>query len=259
MDYPISAGQRSSLLAACEELLRQINQEGSMNSASSPDRSAKEASALYSNLADLRQQYRLHLPVLPLSRCPFTGQVVYHSLDPLGLDGFFWDFHDPIRFPTYLPSPLFSFSGALQLGNPVEKTRFLCLPGPGIPFVIPEFMGADGVKAVIYSLRIGSHTGYPILYFTDPVPPGIEPVNDWGADHWKRVDVFGTVHWNESVDFEDEYDFDLVPYIRSKKLLWISPGDRTMTLRSGTDGCPYVDLKGERRIQRIQDGKVWTT
>lgn len=259
MDYPISAEQRTTLLAEHEEILQQINEQDGRDSASSSDYNPNKVSALYNNLAELRQQYRLHLPVLPLSRCPFTGQVVYHSIDTYGLDGFWWDYHDPIRLLTYLPSALFSFSGALQLDGPVEKIRFLCRPGPGIPFVVPELIGADGVKAVINSLRIGSHTGYPVLYFADPVPPGIEPLNDWGADHWKRVDTRGSVHWNESVDIEDEYDFDLVPYLRSGKLLWISPDDRTMSLRSGLVGCPYVDLKGERRIQRIQYGKVWTS
>jgi len=259
MDYPISKGQRNSLLAACEDLLRQIEKSGSTDLGRSLDSCVKESAALYNSLADLRNQYRLHLPVLPLSRCPCTGQVVYHSIDPYGLDGFWWDYHDPIRLYRFLPSTLFSFSGALRLNGPVEMTRFLCRPGPGIPFIIPELIEADGIKAVISSQGIGSHTGYPILYFADPVPTGIEPVNDWGADHWKRIDIFGSFHWNESVDFEDEYDFNLGPYLRSGRLLWIRPGDSTMSLRSGVADCPYADMKGERRIQRIQNEKVWTS
>lgn len=258
MDYPISADQRISLLAACEEILRQIDRE-SGSCASSSGNSVQRVAALYSNLASLRQQYRLHLPVIPLSRCPFSGQVVYQSIDPYGLDGFWWDYHDPVRLPVFLPSSLFSFSGALQLGCPVEPARFLCRPGPGVPYVVPELIKADSVRAVLSSLGIGPHTGYPLLYFADPVPPGIEPVNDWGTDHWDRTDRYGSAHGNESVELEDEYDFDLVPHIASGKLLWISPGDTTMTLRSGLAGCPYVNLEGEQRIQRIQWGKVWTS
>jgi hypothetical protein len=259
MNYPISAGQRSSLLAECGQILQQLEEQGGDDKGNTPGMVTDIASRLYPDIANLRQLYRDHLPVLPLSRCPFTGQVLYHSIDMYGLDGFWWDFHNPIRLLTFLPSTLFSFTGALQPGGSVERTTFLCRPGPGIPFVIPELIGTDGVKAVLSSLKIGPHTGFPILYFADPLPPGIEPSNDWGADHWERIDSHGTVYWNESVDLEEEYDFDLVPYLRSGKLLWIRPDDRTMTLQSGLVGCPYVDLEGERRIQRIQYGKVWTS
>lgn len=259
MDYPINAAERRSLLAACDEMMVQIRNEGKTGADVMPGPGAPEISDRYRELANLLHQYRLHLPVLPVSRCPFTGQVVYHSIDPYGLDGYWWDYHHPIRSLTFLPSTLFSFSGALKLGGTVERTRFLCLPGPGVPFVIPELLRPEGMKAVIWSLPVGSHTGYPILYFADGFPPDIEPVNDWGAGHWRRINPWGSVRWNESPDVEEAYDFDLVPYIRSGRLLWIDPGDRTMTLRSGPGGCPYIDMKGERKIQRIQNGKVWTS
>lgn len=249
MEYPISAQERRNLLAECGQILRKVQGAVSSDTAEEPLR----------KLAALKKLYEEHLPILPLSRCPFTGQVLYRSIDPYGIDGYWWDYHNPVRLLTFLPSMFLSFTGALQLLGPVEETEFLCIPGPGVPFVIPDMLSGTSVKAVIYQLKIGTHTGYPLLYFADSASAGIPPVNDWGTDHWNYSDLTGGIHWNTSVDMEDEYDFDLVPYLKSRNLLWISPDDRTMTLHSGLSGCPYVDLKGEKMIQRIQYGKVWTS
>jgi hypothetical protein len=259
MDYPISTQERRNLLTECGQMIRlaQDTEQGKTARAAGIPKEA--ADDILRKIAILKTQYRDHLPVLPLSRCPFTGQVLYRSIDLYGIDGYWWDYHNPIRLLTFMPSTFLSFTGALGLSGPVEETAFLCSPGPGVPFVIPKLLSGEKVKAVIFSLKIGPHTGYPIVYFANPGPQGIEPLNDWGTDHWKYCDLYGGLHWNESVDIEDEHDFNLDPYLRSGQLLWISPGDRTMTFRSGLVGCPYVDLKGERRIQRIQYGKVWTT
>ena len=259
MDYPVSEQERRSLLAECGRMIQQA-QDAKKSSTGRPAVGRNgPAEEILRKIAALKTLYREHLPVLPLSRCPFTGQVLYRSIDPYGIDGYWWDYHNTVRLLTVLPSTFLSFTGALQVSGPVEDTAFLCIPGPGMPFVIPEVLSGENVKAVIFSLKIGSHTGYPIVYFADPVPQGVERVNDWGTDHWKFSDLYGGVHWNESVDFEDEYDFDLVPYLQSGRLQWISPDDSTMSLRSGLAGCPYADMEGERRIQRIRHGKVWTS
>ena len=259
MHYPVNVQERRELLAECGQLLRQVQRVKGGSVAQMAGTSPGGTDALLQKAASLKTLYRNHLPVLPLSRCPFTGQVMYRSIDPYGIDGYWWDYHNPVRSLTFLPSTFFSFTGAMQLVQPVEETDFLCCAGPGVPFVIPHLLTTEKIKAVLYSLKIGPHTGYPVVYFADPAPQGIEPVNDWGTDHWKYLDFSGGIHWNESFDDEEEYDFDLVPYLRSGRLLWINPDDRTMSLCSGLAGCPYADLKGERRTQRIQYGKVWTT
>jgi hypothetical protein len=52
------------------------------------------------------------------------------------------------------------------------------------------------------------------------------------------------------------YDFELAEWLRSGKLLWIDPGDESATLREGPDGCPFLDLAGQRRITVIANGVV---
>lgn len=44
--------------------------------------------------------------------------------------------------------------------------------------------------------------------------------------------------------------------MRSGKLLWIAPGDESITLRQGVEGCPYLGLEGPRELAFIKNGKV---
>jgi hypothetical protein len=76
---------------------------------------------------------------------------------------------------------------------------------------------------------------------------GIKKVNDWGTQrYWEEESPFPELltpgqYVCLSTDPE-EYDFDLAPWIRKGKLLWIAPDDPTFTLRSFVARCPYIDL-----------------
>jgi len=210
-------------------------------------------------LAAMRTEYEAHVPVLPLSRCPFTGRVVYHSIDPYGIDGLWWSYESPVRPVESLPSRYLAFSGSMKLMLPVEDSPFLCKPGPGSPFVLPRNLKNERVKAVISTLPIGNHRGFPVFYFADPVQKGMGVTNDWGMSFWQHRDPDGTPQWMSVTENEAEYDFNLGPWVQSGRLLWITPGDRTMTLRTGLTGCPFTGLGGEEKNQRIQYGKVWTS
>src|SRR4030065_420480 len=95
-----------------------------------PESATQELDALRQRLSDARDQYRLNVPVLPLSRCPITRQVTYHSIDPYGLDGLWWDNQVPIRPVEVLPSTFIMVLGALRLGAGLEEGR---LPVRGRP------------------------------------------------------------------------------------------------------------------------------
>lgn len=217
----------------------------------------RQVHAMEQALVDLRRTYREGLPVLPLSRCPISGQVMYHSFDPFGIDGLWWDYHAPARPPEHFPSTVVAMAGSLALGQPVRDVPFLCLPGPGIPFILPRLLKQEGVFAVLSTIRCGEHTGYPVMYFADPIPQGTPRVNMWGANRWEFVNDDGVLEWGESYTGTRDMDFNLEPWMEQKKLHWIREGDVTMTLHSGSSGCPYTGLLGERRIQRVQYGKVW--
>lgn len=209
-------------------------------------------------LAAMRADYEARVPVLPLSRCPFTGRVVYHSIDPYGIDGLWWSYDSPVRPVESLPSRYLAFSGSMKLVLPFEHSPFLCKPGPGSPFVLPRILHNERVKAVISTLLIGNHRGFPVFYFADPVQNGMGVTNDWGMSFWQHHDPDGTLQWMSVTENEGEYDFNLEPWVTSGKLLWIAPGDRTMTIRTGLKDCPFTGLGGEEKNQRVQYGKVWT-
>ena len=54
-----------------------------------------------------------------------------------------------------------------------------------------------------------------------------------------------------------DFDYDLELYIRTGRLLWIAPGDETLTLRSTVEGCPFLGLPGMRHPVGLRDGVIW--
>lgn len=207
--------------------------------------------------AELRRTYRERLPVLPLGRCPLTRAMYEHSIDPFGLDGLWWDYRSPNRPLEWMRGTVLAFTGALRMGDPVERMPFLVRPGPGAPFVVPRILKRAGVRAVLYALPIGVHTGYAITYFADPAPDDLEGFNDWGTDFYQFESDTDRLGWDQGSADAADHDFDLTKYLECGQLLWIAPGDATMELHEGVMGCPYIDLEGSRLTQLVQDGERW--
>lgn len=245
---PFTADERRALL---EELFA-IGARLDAAAAEGPDAEADRA-----RFAELRREYRERLPRLTLSRCPLTNAPYEHSFDPDGLDGPWWDYRSPNRPLEMLQGTVVAFTGAIRLGEPLERAPFLCRPGPGAPFVVPRILRHEHARAVIWSLPIGAHTAYAIVYFADPLQPDIEPFNDWGTDFYQFESDVDRMGWDQADEEASDYDFELEKYLASGQLLWIAPGDDTMTLRHGVEGCPYLDLEGSRLPQLLQDGEVW--
>ena len=197
-------------------------------------------------------------PIAALSRCPFTDEILYHSIDTFGLDGLWWKYVAPARRAEILPASTFAVTGAVRLAPTVEEAPFLCLPGPEVPYVIPRMLELPGVVAVISSVAIGNHEGFAMIYFAQPVPVSARRANRWGTgDYWFR-DETGAERWSEVVEDEGEFDFDLEPWIEAGSVRWIGPGDTALGLRDTSEDCPYLDLEGRREVLRIQNGRVWT-
>ena len=217
------------------------------------------ADKLGMDLMSLRDQYRSNLPVLPLSRCPFCSQVIYHSLDNFGIDGLWWNYEAPVRPVENLPATFHAITGALSLETPPEKAPFLCVPGPAVPYVIPEILKNEHIEAVLSAIPVGRHQGYVMMYFTeDPAIP-VPRADSWGMDCWEILDCQGIYRWDSSPVSEKSLDFKIDRWMSKGKLHWIEPGDRTCTLHEGTDTCPYLALDGTRKIQRIWNGELRTT
>ena len=192
-----------------------------------------------------------------ISRCPFTGDKIYHSLDTQGLDGPWWNYKSPVRPSEELPPTFLSLTGSVYLGEEIEEFPFLCHPGPGAPYVVPRVLLFDQVRAVISSLLIGTHQAYLICYFCEPGFGSPENVNLWGTSEYHRRISSGELLVGHAPDSMDDYDFDLEPWVATGKLLWTLPDDPALILHSDVSRCPYLRLPGGRRPLAIQDGIAW--
>jgi len=221
-------------------------------------RLSAETDHLMDVTSDLAHTYLAGLPRYAFARCPYSGQPCRLSFDALGLDGLFWYRDEPTR-PAEEPEagPHFiGLSGAVQLAAEVEKTPYVVTPGPGVPFIIPRLFKDQDVQAVIMSGPIGAHAGHAITYFAaDPAQAPARP-RIWGTG----VTSFSLHHDPDRDPSETvrHFDYDLRPWIASGRLSWVAPGDPDLVLRRTIDDCPYLDLEGERALQYMQNGEVWT-
>jgi len=207
-------------------------------------------------IVTLGQAYIAGCPVVPLSRCPLTGDVLSHSIDHHDLDGPWWDYARPRRPLERLPRTYFALAGAVRLGEPVARAPFVCRPGPAVPFVVPRLLERPEIVAVVSSLPIGPHRGYALAYFADPIPRDVKRINTWGAADYPVHGPDGTIGWDRAPDWSPEWDYDLRPWIARRKLAWIRPGDPLLELRWDVADCPYLDLDGPPEPASILDGRV---
>ncbi|MBD3284668.1 hypothetical protein GF395_04490 [Candidatus Uhrbacteria bacterium] len=281
MNIPFNAEERRSFLREYFELYeKNLNLEYQLvtSEGEASNELVNEADEIREKLSQMRDDYRSSVPVLPMSRCPYTNQVVYHSIDHYGLDGLWWNSNVPIRPVEVLPSSFFMLKGAVKLGR-IENTPFPVKPGPEVPYVIPEVLALPQFKAVISRIRVGEHTAYSIFYFIEDWERAIEPMNNWGTKYWSFLDAdmklgyheYGVYPEEEEPDYSEEpvtedteedieytYDFELSKYIEKGKLLWIEPDDPTFYLKTGTSGCPYLNLEGSREFPVIFEGEIVT-
>lgn len=206
--------------------------------------------------AEAREAYRDSVPVIGLARCPFTDEVAYHSLDPVDLDGLWWDYDNPVRPVEDLPSTWLAMPGAMRLAPEVTTVPFLAKPGPARPFVVHRLISHPAVRAVISQVAVGAHTGWPVTYFASGPVGDRDYVNTWGAPTYPVRRADGTWGWAQVTEWSPDCDYDLRPWLASGRLLWIAPGDASLTLREGVDRCPYVGITGSTEWARIEGGEV---
>ncbi|NSW89621.1 MAG: hypothetical protein HPY74_02875 [Firmicutes bacterium] len=203
------------------------------------------------------KEYLKHLPYVNISRSPFTGQILNISIDTGGIDGPWWEYDRPLRNQEERIETFLCIDGAMKLEGEIEKSPFLVKPGPEVPFIIPSLLSQDNVRAVISSLKIGKHTGYPIVYYAVGAEIPEERTNDWGSNYYRIVDDEGIDRFLNSPILWFQYDYDLKPWIMAGKLFWIKPGDYSLTLRADWENCPYLNLECNKRLpQIIIDGSI---
>lgn len=217
----------------------------------------REDDAAWRERCELARAYRAGLPRLGLSRCPYTQFELMHTIDPYGLDGLWWDYAAPERPQAERLYTCHALTGAMTLGMPLEPFPFLAKPGPAVPYVIPALLNDPRVTAVLSSFACGRHRAYCVAYYSPDECDGVVWPNDWGAAFRWTHGGASAAGWFDAGEQEDRWDFELAPYIERGKLFWITPDDPNLATRTGTNGCPYLQLPGERRLQRVSGGEVW--
>jgi hypothetical protein len=250
---------RKTLLNEYYELLeqeRELDYEISTQGNAPEEEMEVKVQKMRDTLEELREKYRSMTPILPLSRCPFSGRLLYHSFDPYGIDGLWWNYEVAVRPADRAPSKFISLTGAMKLGTQIEKIPHIVKPGPDAPYVVPELLRQENVKAVVSQIQVGGHTGYTIAYYALD-PESQLTLDTWGTDHRAYVDHKDTFHYDEFMDDDlISYDFNLEPWLSQEKLLWVTPGDKGFNLKTGTAGCPYLNVEGSRISQIILDGEI---
>lgn len=244
---PFAGVSRASLLAEHTNALERVLQLPD-------DDDAYEAAN--QKLWEIRQAYCDQLPLVRFCASPFDGLPFDHSIDLDGLDGLWWSAIEPLRPLEFLPRHVVAFTGAMTLVEPLENTVFLVKPGPGAPFVVPWLLELPGVKAVLCPLMIGRHQGWPVIYFREDLDSREGGFNTWGQGLSRFVVDEETSGWHEWSAGPEDYDFDLAPWVKSGKLLWLPEDDPTGVPRNGLEGFEWLNLPGERKLHLVCQGRV---
>lgn len=209
----------------------------------------------FASLRRAADDYEASLAPVALSRCPHTGVVLAPRIDVSGLDGPWWNHDIPRRpLPEGLPGTLVGIDGTIRLQGLPPRLPFTVGLGSDAPCVLPRLLGEHGVVAVMSRLEIGHHLAFVTAYFVahDTVAPA--PIADWGTDHYLGIGDDGAPV--PVYPEPEERDPDLRPWLASNRLQWIVPGDTSLRLRTGVEGCPYLGLGGDAGPRRLVDGRI---
>lgn len=254
--------QRAALLEEAFELMPEFEELDGDYEAVGEDESesiGQRLDEISDRLEEIRKDYLAGLPRVAISRCPFCRKPLVYPIDNLGIDGLWWDSDQPLRPDPEAHCPHFyGLSGALKLGGEPPEIPILVKPGPEVPYVISRLFRTEGLVAVVSSVPVGEHTGFPIAYYADPLPEDVLRPDTWGMGSYEYLSPEGAVQWGEAEDPEIDYDYDLARWIGEGRVQWIAPGDPELALHEGHGNCPYLKLDGRREGLRIQLGEVWT-
>lgn len=195
------------------------------------------------------------LPRVTMACCPFDGEPLYRTFDPFGLDGLWWR-GDAV--PEEAPACMHfcMLQGAVHFnGLPPSGGDFDAHAGPEVPYVIPRILNMPGVFAVISQLPMEcGYTAYPIAYFAEKRPPVQRLTGDWPRTNFTYVSQLGLGGWRVP---NDEWDFDLMPYLESGKLRWCPPGSDCAFLATELpEECPFLNLAGERKARVVRGDRI---
>jgi hypothetical protein len=207
-------------------------------------------------LSALEEIYIANLSQLPISRCPYTDEQFYFSIDLFGLDGPWWNAEQPIRTAEETIPSFFAITGSVNIIGDPPLLPFTIKPGPAVPWVCPRLLSNENISAVLSHLKIGLYDAYITVYFTNNLEVNLKRINTWGTNEYLINDSDGLAVLDRTYDEEEDYDFNIAPWIKKGKLHWIAINDKTLELQNSVDNCPYLDIKGYKYPVIIQNKTI---
>jgi len=256
-----SIKERKELLTNIFQL-RKILEQLSLDIENAPDDETlrnhlmQEFDKASNELQVYEDKYIVGLPKLNVSRCPYSNEVYNLSIDSFGLDGPWWDAKQPIREENEAIPSFFAITGSVNIIGEPPVAPFTIKPGPAVPWVSSRLLSKDAISAVLSHIKIGLYDAFLTVYFTNSEKVDIDRINKWGTDEYLVNDNDGFAVLDRTYDDEDEYDFDIAPWIKKGKLKWIAINDKTLELQNSIDNCPYLDVKGYKYPVIIQNKTI---
>ncbi len=207
-------------------------------------------------LEEVENEYTQGLPVITTSRCPFSDKPFSLSIDTFGLNGPWWDFEQPVRAFEDETNTFFALTGSVKITDEPPEVPFSIKSGPAVPWVSPRLLNDENIIAVLSHLKIGDNDAYPIVYYSKDKSVEIERINTWGTDEYLAEDTEGFAILGSTYDDEEEYDFNIAPWIENGKLKWIDKDDKTLKLRNSIEDCPFLNISGYQYPVIIQNGTI---
>lgn len=224
-----------------------------------PGADLEELRRLVDERLSLRDRYRELLVEAPLTRCPFTDEVVRLDVDRDGLDGLWWNADAPVRRVVGRRSAtLVGLVGTIDLHGREDllpETPFPIKPGPDRPYVIPSVLAPAEVTAVVSTITVATLTARVIAYFV-AAEAGGGGATATGAAR-RTAAGLALDPWTRSTPAFEDRDAALAPWIEADRLLWIAPDDGDLRLQAGSVGCPYLGLGGDDRDALAFEGVLW--
>jgi hypothetical protein len=252
------------------EQYRQFCEEDRNLSYQNPADKARKDYVIRQRFVVQPQLYRSRLPIYLLACCPICGGKVWEAIDTYSLNGpgwatpsrgFGWYGTLADESSNYVERPGYSAEcqhieilayGVNLNGSKPDDVNQEVEIGSEKPFVMKPLIELDETFVVIHTLPIDRYndrellpcyTAYFMTYFTATKRTFAKVTQPFHED-------FNLVQYGVA-------DYDLVKWVKAKKLFWLDKNHPNLPLRNEPAGdFPYANLKGGEGLWVIRNGRM---
>ncbi|MFO7537150.1 MAG: hypothetical protein R6X32_03720 [Chloroflexota bacterium] len=255
------------------EQFRQFCEEDRNLSYQNPADKARKDYVVRQRFVVQPQLYRSRLPIYLLACCPICGGKVWEAVDTYSLNGLGWatpsrgfgwygtiadESSNYVERPSYSAEcehvEMLAYGVNLNGSKPDDVNQEVEI-GLEKPFMMKPLIELDETYAVIQALPIGRYddpelrpcyTAYFMTYFT--------------AAKRTFEAVIEPFHQDLTLVQYGVADYDLVKWVKAKKLFWLDPNNPASLLpgKSVSDSdFPYADVDGSEAPCVIRSGRLY--